>query len=630
MDKQPVGTLPDLTASSLDDEIMVITDSEHNQLKKEKISDFITDLTSTDENNAIVKGTDGKMFVTDFGNASNITEGTLPTSVLPEIPLEKIPDIPKDKLPSIETSDLPVSGVTADTYAYPSSVTVNAQGQVTAIEEGEPGANNANQDLSNLSPEGEKHFLNKTQITNCILEAPNGVAEWSGVTLTGSLTNNQGVVSGFSASNYLTINKTPPAETMKITSFELYGTSSVTVVAAHSMIYGQLKDNYSTPQLGWSQSGNPGVSVSDDGSTWTTAQITSADGFVAEANQTYNMLVTWDSTSKTLTFKIKKDTDATYTFTKTTTLDSVNWTGLMAIGIDEIDTGEFFRGTIDLSQSYIKINGKIWWQGNDLGFNQFRVKEGLKTLIPNGRNEDGTLRNIEFTVDSDFIYAQTSQNTYFYLLLIKEETTKKAYVAVKARFMQGLSYQMPVTVETIYPYYYYATDENFYYYTTGSTTADWKPLYASVIGEGESTNGNIISFVPYNPVNLAKEQDIDGMWVGSFYNVFSDVSFTAGQKRTYSLSDYLPKDGNIYEVICSGKATTGATAGDTAYMQLETSVFPNTSSFVACQTPSNRSMFVCASTTVPVGADRNITISNASAEDTATLQLRLNGYRKVR
>lgn len=151
MEKQPVGQLPDLTQSNNDDEIMVITNSEYNQLKKEKISDFITDLTSTNENNAIVKGTDGKLFTKDFGNASNITEGTLPTSVLPEIPLDKLPDIPKDKLPDIEITDLPASGVSADTYAYPSSVTVNAQGQVTGIVEGAPGANNANQDLSNIS-----------------------------------------------------------------------------------------------------------------------------------------------------------------------------------------------------------------------------------------------------------------------------------------------------------------------------------------------------------------------------------------------------------------------------------------------------------------------------------------------
>ena len=178
MDKLPVGQLPDLQQSNNDDEIMVITNSEYNQLKKEKISDFITDLTSTNENNALTKGTDGKMFVTDFGNASNITEGTLPTSVLPEIPLEKIPDIPKDKLPSIETSDLPVSGVSADTYAYPSSVTVNAQGQVTAIEEGSPSGANANTDLSNITEAGKaviNHF--STSIGDPIITLSNTLGE---------------------------------------------------------------------------------------------------------------------------------------------------------------------------------------------------------------------------------------------------------------------------------------------------------------------------------------------------------------------------------------------------------------------------------------------------------------------
>lgn len=160
MDKLPVGQLPDISQSSLDDEIMIITEADTSQLRKEKISNILTDIISVQENNALTKGTDGKMFVTDFGNASNITEGTLPVDVLPE------------------------SGVTADTYAYPSSVTVNAQGQVTAIEEGTPSGANADTDLSNLTDEGEKHFLNKTQITNCMLEAPNGIATYSGTTVT--------------------------------------------------------------------------------------------------------------------------------------------------------------------------------------------------------------------------------------------------------------------------------------------------------------------------------------------------------------------------------------------------------------------------------------------------------------
>ena len=59
---------------------------------------------------------------------------------MPEIPLEKIP----------------VSGVTADTYAYPSSVTVNAQGQVTAIEAGTPSGSNADVDLSNITEDGKE------------------------------------------------------------------------------------------------------------------------------------------------------------------------------------------------------------------------------------------------------------------------------------------------------------------------------------------------------------------------------------------------------------------------------------------------------------------------------------------
>lgn len=206
MDKQPVGQLPDLTQSNNDDEIMVITNDEYNQLKKEKISDFITDLTSTDENNAIVKGTDGKLFTKDFGNASNITEGTLPVSVLP--------DIPKDKLPEIETDDLPDSGITAGTYTYPTDIVVNSKGQVTSITEGQAGANNANQDLSNLGPLGlDKINQSKALETGAVssdadvyadvLERAHSTFDKSKFEIVGSPTiTDDGIASNFTNSNY--------------------------------------------------------------------------------------------------------------------------------------------------------------------------------------------------------------------------------------------------------------------------------------------------------------------------------------------------------------------------------------------------------------------------------------------
>lgn len=132
MDKQLVGELPDITQSSNDDEIMVITDAEHNQLRKEKISNFINDFISLNEDNGLIKGQDEKLFVVNTTNADNITNGTLST----------------DRLPS--------TGVLAKTYPYPTNLEVNEKGQIISVEEGEPGGNNANTDLSNITDAGKQ------------------------------------------------------------------------------------------------------------------------------------------------------------------------------------------------------------------------------------------------------------------------------------------------------------------------------------------------------------------------------------------------------------------------------------------------------------------------------------------
>ena len=136
MDKQLVGELPDVTESSNDDEIMVITDSQHNQLRKEKISNFIKDLVSNDENNGIKLGTDNKLLSVDASNADNITSGIL------------------------NPERLPNSGVTEDTYVYPDSITVDKKGRVTKITNGTPGGNNADKDLSNITEAGKDVIRN--------------------------------------------------------------------------------------------------------------------------------------------------------------------------------------------------------------------------------------------------------------------------------------------------------------------------------------------------------------------------------------------------------------------------------------------------------------------------------------
>ena len=53
--------------------------------------------------------------------------------------------------------------------------------------------NYANKSLSNLNSTGEKHFVNKSQVTNCILEAPNGVFAAIAPNTTSTLTVKNGL-----------------------------------------------------------------------------------------------------------------------------------------------------------------------------------------------------------------------------------------------------------------------------------------------------------------------------------------------------------------------------------------------------------------------------------------------------
>ena len=281
MDKQPVGQLPDLTQSNNDDEIMVITNDEYNQLKKEKISDFITDLQSTNTNNSLTTGSDGKLFVSKTINASDV-DGVLSL----------------DNIPQLSTNKLPETGISADNYSYPSSITVNDRGQVVSIVEGSAAEAGA--------------YLDQSQITNCILEAPNGVATFSGNTIT--------------------------------------------------------------------------------------------------------------------------------------------------------------------------------------------VKQGLKVLIPNGRNADGTLKNIEYTVPEDktINYAGIGNKTYDFTLLYGNTGI----------WALSQNYQEVDTPPTFYGHsqHYLNTKENIMYFNNNNER--WEPRTVAVLGKGKLENGVVTSFIPYQPVELAKNNDV--------------------------------------------------------------------------------------------------------------------------
>ena len=223
--------------------------------------------------------------------------------------------------------------------------------------------NKANKDLDNLTEVGEKHFLNKSQITNCLLEVPQKI----------KLELNDGVLTLKAGSKVIVPN-----------GFEADGTTpKFDYVTVESDISYAWTESVSIPNCYWFFTNNiiypvgPNITVVS-GSTQPT--ITTQIGF-------------WYDTTNNL-IKETHDTGSSWT-TNNTSLPF----GIASLGNNVITSiDQVFNG-----MGY--IGSTVW------------VDKGVKGLIPNGRNEDGTLNNIEFTVGKVRKYTNTGARNNSYLAL---------------------------------------------------------------------------------------------------------------------------------------------------------------------------------------------------------------------
>lgn len=353
MDKQPVGTLPDLTASSLDDEIMIITDSERSTLQKEKVSDFLTDITSTDENNSLIKGNDGKLFVSKSIEATDI-EGVLDISNIPDIPLTKLPD----------------TGVSAGAYQNPRNLQVNSKGLVISVD------NMSQGEISDITP----------FITNCIL-ANNGAKitkqsyENAAYVNNGCSVSEAGVASGFGANNFILLNKTmTDANAFVMTvPFKVNSTAGIQPLAA-------INNQDNCIQLD-----NGVLALKYNGLELKGAVTVSA------ATQYYAVL-TRTETGYTLELKnsLEEATEALDTITLTSTAGFFGGKSIY-LGVDK--SGNFLNGEIDLAQLVITAGGEAYWSNTAASdFETVTLSGSLQVLMPDGRNADQTLKNVEQTI----------------------------------------------------------------------------------------------------------------------------------------------------------------------------------------------------------------------------------------
>lgn len=121
------------------------------------------------------------------------------------------------------------------------------------------------------------------------------------------------------------------------------------------------------------------------------------------------------------------------------------------------------------------------------------------------------------------------------------------------------------------------------------------------------------------------DNTIDGTWTKSSLSVANSVSPTG--TITYDLSDYLPNDNNIYEIICSTFLNTDSNQGARLTVYLSTDLVSN---LLMGDVKANAAANVVFSqtSTIIVGQNRQISLSfNNTA---GVYSLILYAYRKVR
>jgi len=128
-----------------DNKLMILTDENSNQVKNITVENFIDNINSSDSDNGITIGTDGKLYV--------------------------------------DNSD---SGVTPGTYQYVKNLKVNAQGKITSIEEGEATPLATASTPGIVQPDGNSITVDSDGIISALLSTSStpGIVQPDGNTIT--------------------------------------------------------------------------------------------------------------------------------------------------------------------------------------------------------------------------------------------------------------------------------------------------------------------------------------------------------------------------------------------------------------------------------------------------------------
>jgi hypothetical protein len=121
----------------------------------------------------------------------------------------------------------------------------------------------------------------------------------------------------------------------------------------------------------------------------------------------------------------------------------------------------------------------------------------------------------------------------------------------------------------------------------------------------------------------------DGQWVSDYQQIASGISGTSTYSNDFDLSSYLPDDEYNYEVMLMAGGRTGTTSGNSIQIWVSSSLCPST--LIGYGVTRTASYVVAGGNIIlPVGANRQVTLSLTSTSGTATnIFLQTKAYRRI-
>lgn len=183
------------------------------------------------------------------------------------------------------------------------------------------------------------------------------------VNIVGSLTNNNGVLSGFSTSNYAIL---PKVFNPNSDIWEIHLKFTTGTIGTRQKIFAHNSGaDYRVPTINIETNGELSLNVSTNGSSWAINKNQNINQYVLTANTTYEIVAEFSGNYYVL--KAKSSSESSYTTVLNYSLSEPFYQGVLCqptIGYENYGNGTYtFNGTVDLNSSYINIDGQRWWSG---------------------------------------------------------------------------------------------------------------------------------------------------------------------------------------------------------------------------------------------------------------------------